>query len=54
MTGSGTIGANKKLQFQGKLQPVAEADESTRAQLAGLISLLGKRTGDGAIMSFGY
>jgi general secretion pathway protein N len=53
LTGSGTIGEGGRLRFEGIARPLAAADAATRIQLAGLISLLGRRQGDTAILSFG-
>jgi general secretion pathway protein N len=53
MTGDGTIDATGSLRFTGRARPVPGTDPSTRAQLAGLVLLLGRRDGDSAILSFG-
>jgi general secretion pathway protein N len=53
LTGNGTIDADGRLRFSGRARAAAGADASTKAQLAGLISLLGRRDGDAAILSFG-
>jgi hypothetical protein len=53
LTGSGTIGEGGRLRFQGVARPLAAADAATKTQLTGLISLLGRRDGDAAILSFG-
>lgn len=53
LTGSGTIGEGGRLRFEGVARPLAAADPATKTQLAGLISLLGRRDGDAAILSFG-
>jgi hypothetical protein len=53
LTGSGTIGEGGRLRFQGIARPLATADPATKTQLTGLISLLGRRDGDAAILSFG-
>jgi general secretion pathway protein N len=53
LTGSGTIAEGGRLRFEGIARPVAEADAATKTQLTGLISLLGRRDGDTAILSFG-
>ena len=53
LTGSGTIGEGGRLRFQGIARPLAAADPATKTQLTGLISLLGRREGDAAILSFG-
>ena len=53
LTGSGTIGEGGRLRFDGIARPLAAADPATRTQLTGLISLLGRRDGETAILSFG-
>lgn len=53
LTGDGTIDATGGLRFSGRARPVPGTDPSTRAQLAGLVLLLGRRDGDSAILSFG-
>ena len=53
LTGDGTIDAAGSLRFSGRARPVPGVDPPTRAQLAGLILLLGRRDGDSAILSFG-
>ncbi len=53
LTGSGTIGEGGRLRFSGIARPLAATDAATRTQLTGLISLLGRRDGDAAILSFG-
>jgi general secretion pathway protein N len=53
LTGSGTIGEGGRLRFEGIARPLAAADSATKTQLVGLISLLGRRDGDAAILSFG-
>jgi general secretion pathway protein N len=53
LTGSGTIGEGGRLRFQGIARALAAADPATRTQLTGLISLLGRRDGDAAVLSFG-
>jgi general secretion pathway protein N len=53
LTGSGTIAEGGRLRFEGVARPLAAADPATKTQLAGLISLLGRRDGDAAILSFG-
>ncbi len=54
MTGDGTIDDRGSLRFSGRARPLAGVDGSTRAQLAGLITLLGRRDGDSAILSLGH
>jgi general secretion pathway protein N len=53
MTGSGTITPDGFLRFQGIAQPLAGTDPAVKTQLTGLLSLLGRRRGDTAILSFG-
>jgi general secretion pathway protein N len=53
MVGNGTIDADGKLRFQGTVQPMADADPTIKAQLAGLVSLLGRRTGESATLKIG-
>jgi len=53
LEGSGTIDEGGHLRFQGIAHPQATADPATKTQLTGLISLLGRREGDAAILSFG-
>ena len=53
LAGSGTIAEGGHLRFEGIARPQATADPATKSQLTGLISLLGRRQGDAAILSFG-
>lgn len=53
MTGNGTIGNGRHLRFQGTAGVQSGTDAATATQLSGLISLLGRRDGAGAIMNFG-
>jgi len=53
LEGSGTIGAGGHLQFEGIARAQATADPATKTQLTGLISLLGRRDGDAAILRVG-
>jgi general secretion pathway protein N len=53
MSGNGTITAGKQLRFQGTARVQAGTDAATATQLSGLISLLGRRDGDGALLNFG-
>ena len=53
MVGDGTIDANGKLRFQGTVQAMADVDPTVKAQLAGLVSLLGRRAGDSATLNIG-
>lgn len=54
MTGDGTIAGRGNLSFRGRARATPGVDASTRAQLAGLITLLGRRDGDSAILSLGH
>lgn len=53
MTGSGTIDEGGRLRFQGVARPQPGTDPAVKTQLSGLISLLGRRQGDEAILNFG-
>lgn len=53
LKGSGTIPEGGRLRFTGRAQALAGTDPGVRAQLTGLISLLGRRDGDGAVLNFG-
>jgi general secretion pathway protein N len=53
MTGSGTIAGGNQLRFRGTARVQAGTDDATATQLSGLISLLGRRDGDGALLNFG-
>jgi general secretion pathway protein N len=53
MVGNGTIDAGGKLRFQGTARPMAGVDPVVSAQLAGLITLLGRRSGESATMIIG-
>lgn len=53
LSGSGTIAEGGRVHFSGIARPQAAADPAVRTQLAGLISLLGRRQGDAAILSLG-
>ncbi len=53
LIGDGTIDDGGRLHFKGRAQPVAGTDPVIRTQLAGLISLLGQRSGDGAQLTIG-
>lgn len=53
LTGNGTIDEQGNFRFAGRARAQPAADPSTRAQLAGLVLLLGPRDGDSAILSFG-
>ncbi|SPE31790.1 putative General secretion pathway protein N [Burkholderiales bacterium] len=53
MTGSGTIADGKHLRFRGSAGVQPGTDEAVATQLSGLISLLGRREGDRAILNFG-
>lgn len=53
LKGSGTIAAGGRLRFTGRAQAMAGTDPGVKAQLTGLISLLGRRDGEGALLNFG-
>jgi len=53
MIGSGTIGEGRRLRFQGIARVQPGTDPAVATQLSGLISLLGRRQGDEAILKFG-
>ncbi len=53
MIGNGTIADGRHLRFQGAARIQAGTDAATATQLSGLISLLGRRDGAGAILNFG-
>lgn len=54
LTGSGTIDEAGRFRFEGTARPVPGTDPAVRAQLTGLISLLGpRRDGETAILRFG-
>lgn len=53
LAGSGTIAEGGRLRFQGVARAEAAADPAVKTQLAGLISLLGRRDGETAILNFG-
>jgi general secretion pathway protein N len=53
LKGSGTIPQGGRLRFTGRAQAMAGTDPGVKAQLTGLISLLGRRDGDGALLNFG-
>lgn len=53
LVGDGTIDEQGNLRFTGRARALSSADASVRAQLAGLILLLGRRDGESAILSFG-
>jgi general secretion pathway protein N len=53
LKGSGTIPEGGRLRFTGRAQALAGTDPGVKAQLTGLISLLGRRDGDGALLNFG-
>ncbi len=53
MTGNGTIADGGRVRFQGIARVVPNADPAVKAQLAGLIALLGRREGDAALLNFG-
>jgi general secretion pathway protein N len=53
LKGSGTIAEGGRLRFTGRAQAMAGTDPGVKAQLTGLISLLGRRDGEGALLNFG-
>lgn len=53
LKGSGTIAADGRVRFTGRAQAMAGTDPGVKAQLTGLISLLGRRDGEGALLNFG-
>lgn len=53
LTGSGTIAEGGRLRFHGVARAVPNADPGVKTQLAGLISLLGRRDGESAILNIG-
>lgn len=53
MVGNGTIAHGQQLRFRGSAYVQPGTDPSVATQLSGLISLLGRRDGDGAILNFG-
>jgi general secretion pathway protein N len=53
LSGSGTIAEGGRLRFQGVARAVPNADPGVKTQLTGLISLLGRRDGESAILNFG-
>lgn len=53
LTGSGTIGEGGRLRFQGIARALPGTDPAIKTQLTGLISLLGRRDGESAILNFG-
>jgi general secretion pathway protein N len=53
MNGDGTIDADHRLQFRGTARVRPGTDAATATQLAGLITLLGPRDGDAAVLNFG-
>lgn len=53
MTGSGTIADGLRVRFRGHAQVRPGTDAAVAGQLSGLISLLGLRDADGAVLNFG-
>jgi len=53
LTGSGTISEGGRLRFQGVARALPGTDPAIKTQLTGLISLLGRRDGESAILNFG-
>jgi general secretion pathway protein N len=53
LTGSGTIAEGGRLRFRGLARAAPGTDPAVKTQLTGLISLLGRRDGEAAILNFG-
>lgn len=53
LAGVGTISEGGHLRFRGRAQPMSGTDELVKSQLTGLLSLLGRRDGEAAILSIG-
>ncbi|HTT11875.1 MAG TPA: type II secretion system protein N [Burkholderiaceae bacterium] len=53
LTGNGTIAEGGRLRFQGVARALPGTDPAIKTQLTGLISLLGRRDGESAILNFG-
>jgi len=53
MVGNGTIAGGMHLHFRGTARAQPGTDAAVATQLSGLISLLGRSEGDGAILNFG-
>jgi general secretion pathway protein N len=53
MTGSGTIADGNRLRFRGSARIQPGTDATVATQLSGLITLLGPRDGDGAVLTIG-
>jgi general secretion pathway protein N len=53
MVGNGTIAGGSRLHFRGTAGVQPGTDPAVATQLSGLITLLGRREGDEAILSFG-
>ncbi|HTN48078.1 MAG TPA: type II secretion system protein N [Burkholderiaceae bacterium] len=53
LKGNGTIPEGGRLRFAGRAQALPGTDPGVKAQLTGLISLLGRRDGEGALLNFG-
>jgi len=53
MSGDGTIGTDGRFRLRGRARVQSGTDETVATQLSGLVSLLGRREGDGAILDFG-
>ena len=54
LSGNGTIDEQGGVQLRGRARVMPDVDEATRAQLGGLVLLLGPRDGDSAILSIGH
>ncbi len=53
LKGNGTINEGGRLRFTGRAQAMAGTDPGVKSQLTGLISLLGRRDGEGSLLNFG-
>lgn len=53
LVGDGTIDEQGNLRFTGRARALPGVDAAVRAQLAGLVLLLGRRDGESAILSLG-
>ncbi len=53
LKGNGTINEGGRLRFTGRAQAMPGTDPGVKAQLTGLISLLGRRDGEGSLLNFG-
>jgi general secretion pathway protein N len=53
LTGSGTIAEGGRVRFTGVARALPGTDPAIKTQLTGLISLLGRREGESALLNFG-